>query len=349
MGGNLNERYKTIIEFLHSMSFPYCDELGIQIDINVLNEDMLNAGVRCIKENLYCIDIFSGCLNLDYKIENMTERYTSDDLQFFWRVKELGIFERFENDTYRQDLNNLFATVILLHIYFHECGHILAKHVDISESMYEECDSERKGSYEIQEHEMVADWLSTIYVYQLMFHAVVQGNNLDSEEIIAILRQITVLWWLSLTIEFQLFDSKHMKPVEDFSVLTHPHPAVRLYYNLDAMKESMVDILNTYGLDDAQAEKAVNYIVEELYIYIASFLQITNAPISIKKDDVQIIECYIKLRDVPYKNGVEDSFVHLMPLSDKYRDVYEKYKVLQKRRCEDNKKFSLLDIYFSGR
>lgn len=324
MSENVNERYKTIIEFLNKLSLGYCDELGIQISINVPNEDKLNASVCRIKENLYCINIFPGCLNLDYKIEMITERYTSDDLNFFWRVKELGIFERFENDSYREDLNNLFATVILLHIFFHECGHIQAKHVDISEGMYEEYDATRSGGYETQEHEMVADWLSTKYVYHLMFHAVVQGEKLDSKEILAILKQITVLWWLSLTIEFQIFDSNHMKKVENFEVLTHPHPAVRLYYNLDAMKESMIDILNTYGLDDEQAEEGVNYIIKELYIYINLFLQITNAPINIMKNDFQIMDCYIKLRDVPYKEGVGDSFMHLIPLPDEYRDSYEK-------------------------
>ncbi len=326
MSENLNERYKTIIEFLEDLCFTYCKALGIQIDINVPKKDDLNASVCYVKEKLYCINIFPGCLNLEYKIENITKRYTSDDLEFFWRVKELRIFERFENDTYREDLNNLFATVILLHIFFHECGHIQAKHVTVSDRMYEEYDSARIGSYATQEHEMVADWLSTTFVYQAMFHAVVRGEKLDSEEIISILKQITVLWWLSLTIEFQIFDSNHMKQVDDFSVLTHPHPAVRLYYNLDAMKESMMDILNIYGLDDVQAEEGVNYIIKELYIYIESFLQITNAPINIKKDDFQIMDCYIKLRDVPYKEKLGDSFMHLIPLPDEYRDSYEKYK-----------------------
>lgn len=331
MSENLNEKYKTIIEFLHNTSYAYCNELGIQIDINVPKKDILNASVCHVKDNLYCINIFPGCLNLDYKIENITKRYTSDDLNFFWRFKELGIFERLESDTYREELNNLFATIILLHIFFHECGHIFAKHVDISEGMYEEYDSTRIGSYKIQEHEMVADWLSTKYVYRSIFYTVVRDDNLDIEEILVILRQFTVLWWLSLTIEFQIFDSNHMKQIDDFSTLTHPHPAVRLYYNLEAMKESMVDILNTYGLDDDQAEEGVNYIIKDIYILIASFLQITDAPISIKKNDVQITDCYIELRDVPYKNGTEDTCIHLIPLPAEYREEYEKYRTFEKK------------------
>lgn len=329
MGKNLNERYKTIIAFLYNMSLAYCNELGIEIEIYILQEDRLNAEVCHVRDNLYCINIFSRCLNLDYEIENITKRYTEDDLNYFWRVKELGIFERFEEDTYREDLNNLFSTIILLHIFFHELGHISAKHIDIAEGVYEEYDSSRNGNYESQEHEMVADWLSTKKLYLAMFYAVVRDDNLNFEEISKILKQITVLWWLSLTIEFQIFDSEHIRIIDDFSTLTHPHPAVRLYYNLEAMKESMVDILNIYGLDDAQAEEEVNIIIDDLYIYIASFLQITDTPINIKKDDYKIMDYYIKLRDVPYREGEgNDDCIHLLPLSDKYREGCERYREL---------------------
>ncbi len=332
MSENLNERYKKIIEFLHAVSFSYCNDLGIQIDIEVPTDDQLNACVDRVNDNLYCIKIFPSCLNLDYKIQDITRRYTIDDLQFFWRVNHLVAFEHFKDDTYREDLNHLFATIILLHIFFHECGHISAKHINVSGYIDEEYDSTRKGSYEIQEHEMVADWLSTNYVFRSMFRVIVPYDNFDSEELIAILKQLTVLYWLSLTIEFQIFDSNHMKKMDDFSTLTHPHPAVRLFYNIEAMHESIADILIAYGLDNDQAETGANIIINEMYIYIESFLSITNAPIDIKKFDFQIIDCYIRLRDIPYKNGaVEDTYFHLCQLPDEYREEYEKYKALQKK------------------
>ena len=332
MSENLNERYKKIIEFLHAVSFSYCNELGIQIDIEVPTDDQLNASVCHVKDNIYRIKIFPSCLNLDYKIQDITKRYTTDDLQFFWRVKHLGAFERFKDDTYREDLNNLFATIILLHIFFHECGHISAGHINVSGYMDEEYAPTRNGSYEIQEHEMVADWLSTNYVFRSIFRVIVPYDNFDFKEIIAVLKQLTVLYWLSLTIEFQIFDSNHMKAMDDFSTLTHPHPAVRLFYNIEAMHESIADILIEYDLDNDQAETGANIIIKEMFIYIASFLSITNTPIDIKKFDPQIIDCYIKLRDIPYKNGAEEkTYLHLCQLPDEYREGYEKYKVLQKK------------------
>lgn len=334
MSENLNERYKKIIDFLYNVSASYCDELGIQIEIEIPRDDMLNASVRYVKDNIYHINIYPSCLNLDYLIQNITKRYTADDLQYFWRFKNLSVFERFEDDTYREDLNNLFATIILLHIFYHECGHIYANHVDAFGNIYAEYDSKRIGSYEIQEHEMVADWLSTNNVIQWMFCSIVSHDNYDLEEILSILKHIIIFYWLSLTIEFQIFDSNHMdmKGIDDLSKLTHPLPAVRLFYSIEAMRESIADILKEYGLDDNQSEVGVNTIIEEIYIWIESFLGITDVPIDIKKRDFQIIDCYIKLRDIPYKSGTEKNiYYHLMPLPDEYRKDCEKYGILQEK------------------
>ena len=87
MSENLNEKYKNIIDFLHTVSASYCDEFGIQIEIEIPKYDKLNADVCYVKDNIYHINIFPGCLNLDYKIQDITKRYTADDLQFFWRFK----------------------------------------------------------------------------------------------------------------------------------------------------------------------------------------------------------------------------------------------------------------------
>lgn len=330
MGENLNETYRNIVEFLYTVSSSYFDKLGIEIVIEVPKDDKLNASVCRTKDNIYRIKIFPGCLNLDYKIQDITGRYTAEDLQFFGRVKHLSVFERFEDDTYREELNNLFATMILLHIFWHECGHILAKHVDGFVDMYEEYDSTRTGSYEMQEREMVADWLSTKCVFESMFYAIVRDDYYENKEILAILKQMSVLYWLSLTIEFQIFDSNHVKKINDYSTLTHPHPAVRLYYNKEAMRESLADILIGYGLNEESAEEGANLIIKQAYIYIQSFLGITNTPIDIRQNDPQIIDCYIKLRDIPYKNDAKkNAYVHLCLLSDEYRKKCEKYCAFQ--------------------
>lgn len=92
------------------------------------------------------------------------------------------------------------------------------------------------------------------------------------------------------------------------------------------MQECILDIFNIYGFDDMQAEYGVEYIVNNIYILIESYLQITETPISIKKDDPQIMDCYITLRDVPYCSKVKDNYFHLIELPKEYRKSSEKYK-----------------------
>lgn len=138
---------------------------------------------------------------------------------------------------------------------------------------------------------------------------------------------MTVFYWLSLTIEFQIFDSNHKKGIDDFSILTHPHSAVRLYYSIEAMHECMVSILNSYKLDDDEAEKAADFIIQDFYIYVQSFLSITDAPIDTEKNDLRIIDCYIRLRNIPFKENIKkNNYLHLESLTGKCKGEYNKYR-----------------------
>lgn len=132
--------------------------------------------------------------------------------------------------------------------------------------------------------------------------------------------------WISLTIEFQIFDSKHTEQINDFSSLTHPYPAVRLLYSIEAMAEAVVDILNFYGLDDDTAEICMHVIVDNIYILIQSFMQIINSPIDIKKDEKRVLECYKTLRKIPYTDDYEkNEFLHLEPLSVSSLEIIDKF------------------------
>lgn len=322
---NLNEKYTNIIEFLRHISDDYCKNKGIKIYISIPKEDKLNAGVRRVGVGEYSIEIYPGCLNLEYQIAAITKRYTADDLQTFFRFKEIGIFKKYEDDTYREDLNNLFATVILLQIFWHEVGHIEAGYVD-RKCDYVEFDSDEKGCYSKQEQEMVADWISTKQVFKLIYLVAIYDKVLDTDEWVKAVQQLIMLYWISLTIEFQIFDSKHTEQIDDFSSLTHPYPAVRLLYSLEAMAEEVVDILNLYGLDDDEAEKCMYVIVDDIYILIQSFMQITNSPIDIKKDEKRVLECYKTLREIPYTDDYEkNEFLHLEPPSDSYFEIIDKF------------------------
>lgn len=322
---NLNVKYNNIIKFLSYISDDYCENNRIKICISIPSEDKLNASIKRIGDGEYSIEIYPACLNLDYQIETITKRYNADDLKTFFRFKELGIFEKHEDDTYREDLNNLFATVILLQIFWHEVGHIEAGYVDRKRD-YVEFDSDEKGCYSKQEQEMVADWLSTKQVFKLIYSVAIHGKVTDIDERIKAIKQLIMLYWVSLTIEFQIFDSKHTEQIDDFSSLTHPCPAVRLLYSIEAMSEAVVDILNFYGLDDDTAEKCMHVIVDDIYMLIQSFMLITNSPIDIKKDEKRVLECYKTLREIPYTNDYEkNEFLHLEPLSSSCLEIIDEF------------------------
>ena len=323
--GNLNERYSDIISFLKYISDDYCENKGIKLRISIPREDKLNAGTYKIGDREYVIEIFPGCLNLDFEIAKITKKYNADDLQTFFRFKELGIFEKHEEDTYREEWNYLFATVILLQIFWHEVGHVESGYTD-RKRYYAEFDSDEKGGYFKQEQEMIADWLSTKQVFKLIYSTAIHGKVSDTEELIKAIQQLIILYWISLTIEFQIFDSRYPRETADLSLLTHPHPAVRLLYSIEAMAEAVMDILNFYGLDDDKAETYMNVIVSDIYIIIQSFLLITDSPIDIKKDEKKIIECYKTLRELPYTDGYEkNEFLHLEPLSDSYLEIIDMF------------------------
>lgn len=320
----LNGKYNDIINFLNDIVREYCVNKRIQININIPAEDKLNAEVYKIGDRKYNIDIYSACLNLYYQIEEMTKRYTADDLQTFFRFKKLEILEKFEEYSYRDELNNLFGSIILLQIFWHEVGHIDAGYID-RKGNYAEFDSEEKGCYAKQEQEMVADWFSTVKVFEWIYYVTIDGKVSDNDELIIALKQLIELYWISLTIEFQIFDSKHTVQIEDFSLLTHPYPAVRLLYSLDAMCEAVVNIFNLYGMNDEVAEKCMHVVMDSIFIYIQSFMQITKSPIDIKKEEKRVIECYKKLREIPYTNDYDkNEFHHLQQLSHSDLEAIDK-------------------------
>ena len=89
-----------------------------------------------------------------------------------------------------------------------------------------------------------------------------------------------------------------------------------------------MDILNTFGLDDTQAEEGKKTIIENLNLLLESFLNITDTPIDNIKNDLKIIDCYIKLRDIPYQdNSKKNDYMHLLKLPDKYREDIEQYRI----------------------
>ena len=330
MDNVLNEKYKSIISFFEEASEEVCHDYNFKVIMDVLPDDILNAQVY--KDNLqsdvYHIELYSRCLNLSYLIETITKKFDSNDLLFFEDVRKIDLFGKMEASTLREELNNVFATTILTHIFFHECGHIMAGHIELKSFFYSEYDSKKVGSYYDQEKEMVADWLSTKYILKSIYK-IFSGedeHHPSPEEIVRSIRKVIVLFWVSLAIEFQIFDACHIKSSTENSKRTHPHPSVRLFYNLEAVFEGVNDLLLAHGLDEDSAEKGTNLIVSDVYTIIQSFIGIMEVPLYNDLMKNETVDYYMKLRDVPFEEEWYDDYLHLAQLSPNYRKIVDQYR-----------------------
>lgn len=320
---DLTANYKEKIEFLEYISQQICKDLDIKLKIRVIDNDAseLNAETGHIKDNIYFINFTSRIFHLDLEIDDITKRYTEDDLLFFREFRKLNIFSKLKDDTYRVELNNLFSTIIILNIFFHECGHIYAKHIEKKRMI--EFDSTKKGSYKLQEHELVADWLSTGYLFELIYFNIAKKIK-NKDDFLRLFKETIIFYWLSLTIEFEIFERVHNKKPspKEYSELTHPIPEVRLFYSREAMFEAMINVLNHYNLSDDKAEEVASYIIDDAYVFIVSFLNITDTSFSLTNNLSMVKQYYVTLRDIPYVNGKTiDNFLHLLPLSDELRNA----------------------------
>lgn len=311
---NLNERYKWTCELLNKLANGIAMPNNIKIEVEIASDDKLNASVQMLKSGHFKILIYSGCINADYRIQKITERYTEDDWLYFEKFNFLNIFEPNSNDTYREKLNHLFGSVMILHILFHECAHICANHVGVSSTNHiEYAKDSKKVGYKYQEREMVADWLATKYLFDLIYQSFIIINDIKSPEHMKTFGQLIILYRLSLSIEFELFDLNHTCQINDYSKLSHPIPAVRLYYSMEAMFEALIDILNNYGLNDEEAVKVGAEVIKGLSFIMLSFIKITDINIDDKSSKNEIYDYYKKLRNVPYehKHKDEEIYFHL--------------------------------------
>lgn len=77
------KRYNDLKEVLSLSCSQICLQNNIKIEIFISDKTGFNASVKKLSDNKYSIEFWNGCFNLNYIIENITKRYTKDDLNFF--------------------------------------------------------------------------------------------------------------------------------------------------------------------------------------------------------------------------------------------------------------------------
>lgn len=326
MNDNVTALYWKKIEMLKTISSPLCKKLKINIDIEVPSRDEINAKVIRKGDRTYLIQLYPGCFNLSNKISELTSRYSKDDAYLFRRVVESGIMEHsskpYEDDTFRDTINDLFGTMILLHFFFHEIAHIEAGHVGELAFEYLEYDSGTVGDFEKQEREMYADWNATKYVFDHVLFAVILKNR-GKDERDVIVKNFTMIYWLTLMIEYQIFELKPVWQSTNYRGLDHPHPVVRLYYSFDALQEAVADsYILLFGFDVKEGDEKAYSIIKELRTVLQSFIGITEIPIKTELARKDIIDCYLQLRDLSYRKLEAEGKNHLVKIPDEYvRDL----------------------------
>ena len=343
MSDNSCGQYDSQILFLKRMTDFKCSRLGIKVDIEVDEEEKekLGAEVKHKHDNEYQVTVFSESFNLQDKIEAKTPRFDYNDAILFKPVidkvlKDYLKKSPYSEENYRDTLNELFGSLILLHVYFHELNHIKSGHFNKVKELRDEIERTGHGSYETQEYEMIADWYSTKDLFCYLCGTVIGDRySSDDEEFEKKIRIVTILYWITMAIECQIIKEedteKHLirktpDGEPDYSLLKHPHPSVRLYYNIDAMREGIADIYEIYfGYDDDKAEETANKIFEERREKLENFrVVLKDLPIIQESEDIKTSYYYILLRDTSSRlRAQSDGLLHLCDLPDEYFEGVE--------------------------
>lgn len=293
----------------------------------------VNASIKK-EDNNYIISLSSGVtVRIPIRMADFLKKYDEEDWKWF---KDFEKFNLLDNggqvDSKEQELklteklSNLFASSIILNIVFHECGHIIANHVDSIKSFNEVTNKKSILNVADQEKEMVADWHSVIYHFWYMY-SLIYGDKLkdrSKEDTINSLRQLTVFEWLSICYEFALFDNDNVTASRNKA---HPHARIRLIACLEAMYEAIVDILDAkFQIDDpASTLIATQILNQETFMIVSSFCQLSDIDIIDKSwHDDNAIEQYIKLREYSesFNNAKPD--YHLAALNSEDKEIFKK-------------------------
>lgn len=303
-------------------------------DILVKHDDSMEIEANIKKINSkYIISLSSGMtLRVPMSMVNkykFFEKYDSEDWKWFEDYEKLDLISELNNSEepqLKEKLSNIFASSVILEAVFHECGHIIANHVD-STKLFKEAKGEIIiKNIDEQEKEMVADWHGVINHFWFLY-SFIYGNKLkngSSEEIINSLHKLTIFEWLSICYEFALFDRAAVPIVSNKS---HPHPRIRLIACLEAMYEAIVDILDTkFSIEDSESVMIATQVFDRrAFTIVSSFCQLSGIDLFDKTwHDKNAIKQYVELRKYSGSIFNSDPNAHLEQLNSEDEKLFKK-------------------------
>ena len=338
---NVNNKYPNVISALELAREYFFNESNINLTIDIMPIAELNAQVFPDNQidDLFHIEIFSQFMYLPEYIRNITRKFDDDDYSFFEIFEPFRLYkttsEGSSDYTPKDKVIDILATAVLYRVFFHECGHIVANHVPLYKFPALEYGCKTEGSYARQEKELIADWLGTKHIVRFMFETLIKNEPTEptDDRVELILKQIVLLYWLSITLEFQIFESIYNaidakskdKITIDDSKRTHPPIQVRFYYCLEALIEATNDLLVDICGNKRSADIFTHELLSGMQLIIYPFLSVMDVPICKELADIKNIEYYVKLRNMQYDWVYDErQCQHLMSLADSYVDIAKK-------------------------
>lgn len=127
-------------EFFCETEIVISDYLDVQLNVIKDNTDEINASIQVVPYNEYLLTLYSGLFyGIDNIVKKLLTRYDDENYLWFSKLAENNIVNFMnltidwnlieEHEINKTYLNNLFTSLIIQNIIFHETGHIIGEHL----------------------------------------------------------------------------------------------------------------------------------------------------------------------------------------------------------------------------
>lgn len=320
-------------QFYHIMGRNMSDNIGVKLSVIKDSEYDVNARIIKTLDNEYLLKISSGLFDgIINKVIELIERYDDNDYLWFSILSENDTINFMNkiidwNDIEKDEIKktyliNLFTSLIIRNVIFHETAHIIGKHLE-TDTEFLEYDGRNVGNIEVQCKEMFADYvatkmlLSTLYdFFEKEFVKDSQFYLNDDIETKAI-RHIFVVGFLTLYFQFNI-NSRDTIITFDTN---HPDKKVRLLYCLLTFRDEIISWSKDEEIKEGQfnVEDIFDFLfIKEILPYISFFLYLSNLDFD-KIMTKEVVNHYFSLVDYSGEKDNEGKAGFLSAIDESYK------------------------------
>lgn len=332
----IDERY--LENFFHEIEEVMSDRLGVSLSVKKNSIYDINARIQVIQDNEYLLTLYSGLFyGIDRAVNDFLTQFDSNDYLWFADLAEFNDINFMntiiqwefidDNQLQKQVLSNMFTSLIIQNVIFHEAAHIKGNHLNVEREYYE-FDPDVIGNIETQSKEMYADYEGARMLLEVLTEFFIKKfsrdnhfNWDDSDDVNKFLRNVFVVGFLTMYFQFNLQDS-------DTSITfdtNHPDIKVRLFYCILLFRNEIVDSISeedetSFSVGDLFDK----FFLDEICIYIRSFLNLTELKFnSIFTEEV--VNHYFSLLDYSGEKTINGEIGFLSPIDETYKNSVKNF------------------------